>query len=89
MVDPGADVLWESVATTISAAGTEELQPRTDDDWKNVHRNAVILVEATKVDQPTSSPESNSDPEHESEVPARPYGTCYNAIWLVCENDAG
>jgi hypothetical protein len=49
MVDPSADVLWESVATTISAAGTEELQPRTDDDWRNVHRNAVILVEATNL----------------------------------------
>jgi hypothetical protein len=49
MVDPGADVLWESVATTISAAGIEELQPTTDDDWKNVHRNAVILVEATNL----------------------------------------
>src|SRR5580698_5206036 len=49
MVDPGADVLWESVATTVGAAGIEELQPRTDDDWKNVHRNAVILVEATNL----------------------------------------
>jgi hypothetical protein len=49
MVDPSADVLWESVATIVSAAGTEERQPRTDDDWKNVHRHAVILVEATNL----------------------------------------
>jgi hypothetical protein len=49
MVDPSADVLWESVATIVSAAGTDERQPRTDDDWKTVHRNAVILVEATNL----------------------------------------
>jgi len=49
MVDPSADVLWESVATIVSAAGTEERQPRTDDDWKKVHRHAVILVEATNL----------------------------------------
>jgi hypothetical protein len=49
MVDPGADVLWESVATTIDAAGIQEQQPRTDDDWKNVHSNAVMLVEATNL----------------------------------------
>jgi hypothetical protein len=49
MVDPGADVLWESVATTIDAAGIQEQQPRTDDDWKNVHSNAVMLIEATNL----------------------------------------
>jgi hypothetical protein len=49
MVDPSADVLWESVATIVTAAGTDERQPRTDDDWKNVHRSAVILVEATNL----------------------------------------
>jgi hypothetical protein len=49
MVDPGADVLWQSVATIVTAAGTDERQPRTDDDWKTVHRNAVMLVEATNL----------------------------------------
>ena len=49
MVDPSADVLWESVATIVSAAGTEERQPRTDEEWKTVHRRAVELVEATNL----------------------------------------
>ena len=49
MVDPSADVLWGSVATIVTAAGTDERQPRTDDDWKTVHRNAVMLVEATNL----------------------------------------
>ena len=49
MVDPSADALWESVATIVSAAGTEERQPRTDEEWATVHRKAVELVEATNL----------------------------------------
>ena len=45
IVDPSADVLWESVATIVSAAGTEERRPKTDEDWANVRRNAIRLVE--------------------------------------------
>ena len=45
VVDPAADVLWESVATIVSAAGTEERRPKTDEDWANVRRNAIRLVE--------------------------------------------
>ena len=34
MVDPSADTLWESVATIVSAAGTEERRPKTDEDGR-------------------------------------------------------
>ena len=49
MVDPSADVLWESVATIVSATGTEERRPKTDEDWANVRRRAITLVEATNL----------------------------------------
>ncbi|PWT85811.1 MAG: hypothetical protein C5B57_02205 [Blastocatellia bacterium] len=49
MVDPSADFLWDSVATIVSAAGTEERRPRTDEEWKNVHRRAIELLEATNL----------------------------------------
>jgi len=49
VVDPSADVLWDSVATTISRAGTDEKMPRTDEDWKVVRRNAIALIEATNL----------------------------------------
>ena len=49
MVDPSADYLWESVATIVTKAGTEERRPRTDEDWKKVRRAAVTLVEATNL----------------------------------------
>ena len=48
-VDPNADILWESVATIVSAAGTEERRPKTDEDWKKVRRSAITLVEATNL----------------------------------------
>jgi len=47
MVDPSADYLWDSVATIITKKGTDERQPRTEDDWKKVRRSAITLIEAT------------------------------------------
>jgi hypothetical protein len=49
MVDPSADVLWDSVETIISAAGVEEKRPSTDEEWLNVRRHAVQLIEATNL----------------------------------------
>src|SRR3954470_3810416 len=49
MVDPSADALWDSVATIVSAAGTEERQPKTPEEWANVRRRAITLIEATNV----------------------------------------
>jgi hypothetical protein len=49
LVDPSADFLWDSVATIVSAAGTEERAPKTDEEWTNVRRNAVRLIEATNL----------------------------------------
>jgi hypothetical protein len=49
MVDPSADVLWDSVATVVSATGTEERAPKTDEEWTNVRRHAIQLIEATNL----------------------------------------
>ena len=49
MVDPNADYIWESVATIVTAAGTEERQPRTDEDWITLRRRAIPLIEATNL----------------------------------------
>lgn len=49
MIDPSADALWDSVATTISAAGIEEKQPRTDEEWADVRRRSITLMEATNL----------------------------------------
>jgi hypothetical protein len=67
VIDPHADVLWDSVSTTISREGTVENKPRTDEDWARVRRSAVTLVEATNllvIDGRKIAP-----PGHKSEYP--------------------
>jgi hypothetical protein len=49
LVDPSADVLWDSVSTTINRQGVNDKQPRTDEEWKQVRRSAIALVEATNL----------------------------------------
>jgi len=49
VVDPNADYLWESVSTTATIKGIEEKAPTTDEDWKNVRRHAIALMEATNL----------------------------------------
>jgi plastocyanin len=49
IVDPESDVLWNAVATIVSLTGTEEREPKTDEDWAAVRRSAVQLVEATNL----------------------------------------
>lgn len=46
VVDPNADFLWNSVATIEDAKGVVEKAPKTDDDWKELRRHAVTLMEA-------------------------------------------
>ena len=46
IVDPSADVVWESVATIFTKEGVEERRPRTKEEWANVRNHAMILAEA-------------------------------------------
>jgi hypothetical protein len=48
-VDPGADYIWDSVETVVSAKGVEEKAPHTDEEWKDVRRHAIMLMEATNL----------------------------------------
>jgi len=48
-VDPSADSLWDAVSSSNSAAGPVEKQPRSEEDWQEVRRSAVILVEAANL----------------------------------------
>ena len=49
IVDPESDVLWNAVATIVTLTGTEEREPKTDEEWAAVRRSAVQLVEATNL----------------------------------------
>jgi hypothetical protein len=46
ILDPAADELWESVGWIITAEGTEEVYPRTDEEWIKVRNAAVAVIES-------------------------------------------
>jgi cytochrome c556 len=46
MVDPSADFLFDSVATIADERGVTEKAPQTDEEWKQVRRHALVLLEA-------------------------------------------
>ena len=45
LIDPSADVVWESVTTVVTAAGTMEKRPQNDQEWALARRGAIRLVE--------------------------------------------
>ena len=49
MIDPAADFLWGSVSTTVEQGKTVEKQPRTDAEWAEVRRQAIILAEGANL----------------------------------------
>ena len=46
IVDPAADVLWDSVGTIISEEGVDEWYPKTDEEWAAVENSAIVLMES-------------------------------------------
>ena len=47
IVDPNADFLWDSVSTESTTKGIIEKAPTTDDEWKELRRHTIALMEAT------------------------------------------
>ena len=45
LVDPTADVVWESVGTVYTKEGTFEKAPGSDEEWNDVRASAITLVE--------------------------------------------
>ncbi|WP_138918486.1 hypothetical protein [Nitrospirillum viridazoti] len=45
-VDPAADGVWDSVAVISTEAGVEKREPRTPEEWQEVRRHALTLLEA-------------------------------------------
>ncbi len=46
IIEPSADILWDSGGWVLDSAGYEELYPTTDDGWAYVRAQAAVLVEA-------------------------------------------
>ena len=48
-VDPAADHIWDAVSTTVTAKGSVEKFPRTDEEWKELRRRAIQIMEAANL----------------------------------------
>ena len=46
VIDPAADIVWESVVTIVTLDGTEEVFPRSDEEWSTVRNSAMVLAES-------------------------------------------
>jgi hypothetical protein len=46
IVEPSADVVWDSVATIFTKEGVEERRPRSEAEWADVRSHAMMLTEA-------------------------------------------
>lgn len=46
VLEPAADVIWDSAGTIITAEGRQELAPTTEEGWEEVIRASAMLVEA-------------------------------------------
>lgn len=49
IVDPSADAIWASVATIVDTEGIHDMRPETDEEWAEVRRDAVKVLEATNL----------------------------------------
>ena len=45
IIDPSADALWGAAGTVIDKQGTQDMSPKTPEDWLNVRHAAVRIVE--------------------------------------------
>lgn len=48
-VDPSADDLWDAVVYISDLKGSEQRQPRTDEEWATIRLRAICLIEAANL----------------------------------------
>jgi len=49
MIDPSADRLWGAAGTVIDKQGTQDLSPKTQEEWLDVRRAAVRIIEGANL----------------------------------------
>ena len=45
VLDPAADHVWDSAGSILTAEGTEELAPTTEEGWNKVRNSAAIVAQ--------------------------------------------
>lgn len=61
VVDPAADVVWESVGTIDTLEGTEHIRPRDDEEWTETAHAAWVVTEAANALMIGNRPKDTGD----------------------------
>ena len=49
IIDPSADVLWGAAGTVVDQGGIQDMLPKTQEEWLNVRRAAVRIIEGSNL----------------------------------------
>jgi len=49
MIDPSADTLWGAAGTVVDKQGIQDLSPKTPEEWLDVRRAAVRIIEGANL----------------------------------------
>jgi hypothetical protein len=49
IIDPNIDFVWNAVTTISTKEGIEEKVPETDEDWREVKKHALVVLEASNL----------------------------------------
>lgn len=49
IIDPSADVVWGAAGTVVDNDGTHEQFPKTEDEWRDVRRAAIRIIEGSNL----------------------------------------
>lgn len=47
MIDPSANSLYNAVSSSVTSDGVKEKSPKTEEEWDEVRRQAITLIEAS------------------------------------------
>lgn len=84
VVDPNVDPIWNSISTSVSAEGTIEKRPETEEEWTTLRNHAVSLREISNLlvieGRDVAHSHANTS-SHESELQAQAIQALIAAQW--------
>lgn len=84
VIDPNIDPIWNSISTEITAEGTIEKRPETDEDWATLRNHAISLREVSNllvIEGRTVAHSHANTSSHESELQAEAIQALIAAQW--------
>lgn len=84
VIDPNIDPIWNAISTEITAEGTIEKRPETDEDWATLRNHAISLREVSNLlvieGRDVAHSHANTS-SHESELQAEAIQALIAAQW--------